>query len=206
MALSYNLGYQESISVHPTRRQNFAGKPYSNFPNIWEWLLPAAPWGILSHLRTLKNCQTCIHIAFSFIRTMFSTGNNNSTLVVHSLNIFCHISVLTDKYLHESELFLTNWQTPLNRQWKESTAQVFGGDFSSSWGSPLVLSKLDSRTLDSRALVLSKLELRALDPTRPLVLSVSRLVLSALSWQPMKTMLAFLMVGEASSVLFVAIL
>ena len=41
MALSYNLGYQESISVHPTRRQNFAGKPYSNFPNIWEWLLYA---------------------------------------------------------------------------------------------------------------------------------------------------------------------
>ena len=39
MALSYNLGYQESISLHPTRRQNFAGKPYSNFPNIWEWLL-----------------------------------------------------------------------------------------------------------------------------------------------------------------------
>ena len=39
MALSYNLGYQESISVHPTRRQNFAGKPYSIFPNIWEWLI-----------------------------------------------------------------------------------------------------------------------------------------------------------------------
>ena len=39
MALSYNLSYQESISVHPTRRQNFAGKPYSNFPNIWEWLI-----------------------------------------------------------------------------------------------------------------------------------------------------------------------
>ena len=39
MALSYNLGYQESISVHPTRRQNFAGKPYSNLPNIWEWLI-----------------------------------------------------------------------------------------------------------------------------------------------------------------------
>ena len=39
MALSYNLGYQESISVHPTRRRNFAGKPYSNFPNIWEWLI-----------------------------------------------------------------------------------------------------------------------------------------------------------------------
>ena len=39
MALSFNLGYQESISVHPTRRQNFAGKVYSNFPNIWEWLV-----------------------------------------------------------------------------------------------------------------------------------------------------------------------
>ena len=32
MALSYNLGYQESISVHPTCRQIFAGKPYSTFP------------------------------------------------------------------------------------------------------------------------------------------------------------------------------
>ena len=39
MALSYNLGYQESISVHPTRRQIFAGKPYWTFPNIWEWLI-----------------------------------------------------------------------------------------------------------------------------------------------------------------------
>ena len=39
MELSYNLGYQESISVHLTRRQIFAGKPYSTFPNIWEWLL-----------------------------------------------------------------------------------------------------------------------------------------------------------------------
>ena len=39
MALSYNLGYQETISVHPTRRQNFAGKPYSTLPNIWEWLI-----------------------------------------------------------------------------------------------------------------------------------------------------------------------
>ena len=27
MALSYNLGYQEIISVHRTRRQIFAGKP-----------------------------------------------------------------------------------------------------------------------------------------------------------------------------------
>ena len=39
MTLSYNLAYQEIISLHPTRRQIFAGKPYSTFPNIWEWLL-----------------------------------------------------------------------------------------------------------------------------------------------------------------------
>ena len=39
MALSYNLGYQEIISVHPTRRQIVADKPYSTFPNIWQWLL-----------------------------------------------------------------------------------------------------------------------------------------------------------------------
>ena len=45
MALSYNLGYQESISVHPTRRQNFAGKVYSNFPNIWEWVVSSSQLG-----------------------------------------------------------------------------------------------------------------------------------------------------------------
>ena len=39
MALSYNLGYQEITSVHPTRRQIFAGKPDSTFLNIWEWLV-----------------------------------------------------------------------------------------------------------------------------------------------------------------------
>ena len=36
MALSYNLGYQESISVHPTRRQIFAGKPDSTFFSLWQ--------------------------------------------------------------------------------------------------------------------------------------------------------------------------
>ena len=39
MALSYNLGYQESISKHPTKPQIFAGKPYSTFPSIWQWLV-----------------------------------------------------------------------------------------------------------------------------------------------------------------------
>ena len=39
MALSYNLAYQESISVHPTRRQIFAGKTDSTFWNIWQWVI-----------------------------------------------------------------------------------------------------------------------------------------------------------------------
>ena len=34
MTLSYNFAYQEIISVHPTERQIFAGKPYSTFWNI----------------------------------------------------------------------------------------------------------------------------------------------------------------------------
>ena len=39
MALSYNLAYQEIISVHPTRRQIFADKSDSTFWNIWEWVI-----------------------------------------------------------------------------------------------------------------------------------------------------------------------
>ena len=39
MALSYNLAYQENISVHPTRRQIFAGKPDSTFYNILDLLI-----------------------------------------------------------------------------------------------------------------------------------------------------------------------
>ena len=42
MALSYNLGYQEIISVHPTRRQIFAGKTDSTFLNIWQWVISGA--------------------------------------------------------------------------------------------------------------------------------------------------------------------
>ena len=61
MALSYNLGYQESISVHPTRRQNFAGKPYSNFPNIWQWLI------YLSQL--VPVCGKYIFLYFSYFQT-----------------------------------------------------------------------------------------------------------------------------------------
>ena len=39
MTLSYNLAYQEIISVHPTKRQIFAGKSDSAFWNIWEWVI-----------------------------------------------------------------------------------------------------------------------------------------------------------------------
>ena len=39
MALSYNLAYQEIISVHPRRRQTFAGKTDSTFWNIWQWVI-----------------------------------------------------------------------------------------------------------------------------------------------------------------------
>ena len=39
MALSYNLPYQEIISVHPARRQIFAGKTDSTFWNIWQWVI-----------------------------------------------------------------------------------------------------------------------------------------------------------------------
>ena len=96
MALSYNLGYQESISVHPTRRQNFAGKVYSNFPNIWEWVvhlicrrtlnivlwLKFSSWlqGSriqFSSVRPIKSdwySFECVYIKFSFLLVIQSTS------------------------------------------------------------------------------------------------------------------------------------
>ena len=50
MALSYNLGYQEIISVHPTRRQIFAGKPDSTFSNIWQWVIFAPFFFLVKHV------------------------------------------------------------------------------------------------------------------------------------------------------------
>ena len=58
MALSYNLGYQESISVHPTRSQNFAGKVYSNFPNIWEWVV----WPVLIFQKKWKDLKSSFDV------------------------------------------------------------------------------------------------------------------------------------------------
>ena len=39
MTLSYKLAYQEIILVRPTRRQMFAGKPYSTFWNILDLIV-----------------------------------------------------------------------------------------------------------------------------------------------------------------------
>ena len=105
MALSFNLGYQESISVHPTRRPNFAGKVYSNFPNIWQWLicsiLEQLTWcwwwweceeGNYNHYdykistcrsKAFKICQvgtlktTCIIINLYFRRKLAVSNNQN---------------------------------------------------------------------------------------------------------------------------------
>ena len=71
MALSYNLGYQESISVHPTRRQYFAGKPYSNFPNIWEWLIFSKPVIFSSFFaKNSKNSPKILKIPRKFRKPM----------------------------------------------------------------------------------------------------------------------------------------
>ena len=74
MALSFNLGYQESISVHPTRRQNFAGKVYSNFPNIWQWLIPEYT---LYNMYTLRSLHT------------FSSNLIFSDVIHHTLGLLC---------------------------------------------------------------------------------------------------------------------
>ena len=80
MALSYNLGYQESISVHPTRRQNFAGIVYSNFPNIWEWLVceyyAKKSFSMIIMLLPFYQSDTalwyCVHAILGFMCEFFS--------------------------------------------------------------------------------------------------------------------------------------
>ena len=95
MALSYNLGYQESISVHPIRRQIFAGKPDSTFPNIWQWLICIWYQNILkgdylwiSNPSFKWNIPQCcvIHFPFNFnatasiIRPYYKRRTSNSSL------------------------------------------------------------------------------------------------------------------------------
>ena len=71
MALSYNLGYQESISVHPTRRQIFAGKSDSTFWNIWEWVILLyivdhnAIWVLCGVIKVVLGCSCYLeHVSF----------------------------------------------------------------------------------------------------------------------------------------------
>ena len=77
MALTYNLGYQESISVHPTRRQNFAGKPYSNFPNIWEWLICNQSLSFISMDHTNYNLVSLINLWHSSWQLGSEARGNN---------------------------------------------------------------------------------------------------------------------------------
>ena len=94
MALSYNLGYQESISVHPTRLQIFAGKPYSTFPNIWEWviyqsyMLLIIQWWLLGNYYNLKvvmNLETTKSLAcqVTLENSFFSFSSSLSTLIAN---------------------------------------------------------------------------------------------------------------------------
>ena len=120
MALSYNLGYQESISVHPTWRQNFAGKPYSNFPNIWEWLVcPASnDWASKFHppvkLPTSKVTTTSQDFD---TRVAIDEKANYSTSIAAHQNIIClkgcqvtdtHSSLFEFKIMSEMTL-LGHW-------------------------------------------------------------------------------------------------
>ena len=78
MALSYNLGYQESISVHPTRRQNFAGKPYSNFP-ISE---NDSYIGIYANVLAMYSSSNCINS----VSSVNSVNHVNSVNCVNCVN------------------------------------------------------------------------------------------------------------------------
>ena len=61
MALSYNLAYQEIISVNPTRRQIFAGKSDSTFWNILQWVisngLASESWSRFHFVTSTKHQQ-----------------------------------------------------------------------------------------------------------------------------------------------------
>ena len=98
MALSYNLGYQESISVHPTRRQIFAGKTDSTFPNIWQWVVCASSEVFLDQMTSLVPRLNELH----------------SELVVCTFSmlwvgIFLAISLLCGNEASESFLSFTVW-------------------------------------------------------------------------------------------------
>ena len=84
MVLSYNLGYQESMSVHPTRRQIFAGKLDSTFPNIWQWLIFYFHLHLGSNLFlvNVKNVQKYIHKC-----TVFLAFASRGVLMKHPISL-----------------------------------------------------------------------------------------------------------------------
>ena len=84
----YNI--QESISVHPTRRQNFAGKVYSIFPNIWEWVIQSnLPFQRMENMR-----QKFVFVAFSVSSSLpTSQMECHKSLFYFVVGIFSFVSL-----------------------------------------------------------------------------------------------------------------
>ena len=104
MALCYSLGYQEIISVHPTRRQILAGKPDSTFPNIWQWLIYMwlnIVWYSLCHKTRKKS------FAWYFV---FHMWLNNSVMLDILFHILFHIVL-------DIVRFICGWIRPGHRGW-----------------------------------------------------------------------------------------
>ena len=79
MTLSYHLGCVETIFVHPTRRQNYAGKLHSTFYNIWDlvnaWILSSEK--ILQVVQIGRNPKESI---FSQAKVKYSVLAQTSTV------------------------------------------------------------------------------------------------------------------------------
>ena len=112
MALSYNLGNQESISVHPTRRQIFAGKPYSTFPNIWEWVIYGRPLMIFRKEKGQTYFLTS-HFLLIFNSWAGAVCTTNNTSCGGSIPCICGLvltwnSTFTAAYWQNDGLVLTS--------------------------------------------------------------------------------------------------
>ena len=125
MALSYNLGYHEIISVHPTRRQIFAGKTDSTFWNIWQWVVPSYTdpvlpsytqyCPILTQYHQLQTVLPCKNPVSSYI--MMSIARMSiATISIATMSIVITIISLTTMSLTTMSLifllFLINFSSP----------------------------------------------------------------------------------------------
>ena len=147
MALSYNLAYQEIISVNPTRRQIFAGKTDSTFPNNWQWVIYCL-WAalFLTNRRTNEGYRICktlswvifwdIFIPIFLIATNIANGHRLCWLVSWLLlptSTFPAQSV-TDK--NTNKAVQTKIQTNQDHvRWRK---QALGCASQVTWGSTLV--------------------------------------------------------------------